>query len=96
MKRKETIEKITLSNSEHFAGWINRKQTNLQSTVNTMWETCTQILHFSNGNKRTFAWIITSTIKQWEFTKMKLVDWRMLMVNTANIDCIEVFSDNKD
>lgn len=68
---------------------------NLQSTVNTMGETVTQILHFANGNKRTFGGIITSTIKQGEFSKMMLKDGRMLMVNTANIDCIEIFPEKE-
>jgi hypothetical protein len=56
-----------------------------------MGETVTQIIHFSGGNKRTFNNILTATIKQGEFTKMKLQDGRMLMVNTANVDCIEIF-----
>ena len=67
---------------------------NLQSSVNNIWETVTQIIHFANWNKRTFEGIISETIKQWEFTKMRLKDWRMLMINTANVDCIEVFKEN--
>lgn len=69
---------------------------NLQSTVNTMGETVTQIIHFAKGNKRTFSGVITSTLKQGEFTKMKLTDGRMLMVNTANVDCIEIFTENNN
>lgn len=61
-----------------------------------MGKTVTQIIHFSNGNKRTFSGIITETIKQGEFTKMNLVDGRMLMINTANVDCIEVFDETTD
>jgi hypothetical protein len=61
-----------------------------------MGETVTQIIHFSNGNKRTFSGIITSTIKQGEFTKMQLTDGRMLMINTANVDCVEVFNEHID
>lgn len=64
---------------------------NLHSTVNSMGKTVTQIIHFQNGNKRTFSGIITESIKQGEFTKMHLLDGRMLMINTANVDCIEVF-----
>ena len=67
----------------------------LHSTVNSMGKTVTQIIHFSNGNKRTFSGILTDSIKQGEFTKMMLVDGRMLMVNTANVDCIEVFNEKK-
>ncbi len=61
-----------------------------------MGKTVTQIIHFSNGNKRTFTGIMTETIKQGEFTKMQLIDGRMLMVNTANVDCIEVFDESID
>ena len=68
----------------------------LHSTVNSMGKTVTQIIHFSNGNKRTFSGILTDSIKQGEFTKMMLVDGRMLMVNTANVDCIEVFNERID
>lgn len=62
-----------------------------------MGKTVTQIIHFSNGNKRTFSGIITETIKQGEFTKMTPKDGRMLMINTANVDCnvdcIEIFNE---
>jgi hypothetical protein len=74
----------------------NRRVPNLHSTINSMGKTVTQIIHFSNGNKRTFSGIITETIKQGEFTKMTLKDGRMLMVNTANVDCIEVFDESID
>ena len=66
---------------------------NLQSSVNKLGETVTEIIHFSNGNKRTFGGIITTTIKQGEFTKMDTTDGRMILVNTANVDCIEVFKE---
>lgn len=61
-----------------------------------MGKTVTQIIHFTNGNKRTFSGIITETIKQGEFTKMMLTDGRMLMINTANVDCVEIFDENVD
>lgn len=64
---------------------------NLQSNVNSIGEVVTEIIHFSGGNKRTFSGIKSESIKQGEFTKMDLVDGRRLMVNTANVDCIEVF-----
>lgn len=67
---------------------------NLQSTVNDLGRYVTQIIHFSGWSKRTFWGIDTSTIKQWEFTKMKTKDGRMLMINTNNVDCIEVFSED--
>lgn len=67
------------------------KTVNLQSTVNMMWEMTTQILHFVGGEKRTFEHIVSSTIKQGEFTKMKTKDGRLLMINTKNVLMIEVF-----
>jgi len=69
---------------------------NLHSTINSMGKTVTQIIHFSNGNKRTFSGIVSESIKQGEFTKMNLRDGRMLLVNTANVDCIEVFDESID
>lgn len=68
---------------------------NLQSTVNKMWDTVTQIIHFSWGNKRTIHWVITSTIKQGEFTKFETTKGIMWMINTANVDCVEVFTDKE-
>lgn len=68
---------------------------NLESTVNKMGETVTQIIHFSHGNKRTFHGIISSSIKDGAFTKMMTKDGRMLMINADNVDCIEVFSEKK-
>lgn len=68
----------------------------LQSTVQHLGKTVTQIIHFTNGNKRTFSGIITESIKQGEFTKMMLKDGRMLMINTANVDCVEVFNETVD
>lgn len=53
----------------------------------------TQIIHFSGGNKRTFEGIHADSIKQGEFTKL-MMDDRMLLINTVNVDCIEVFPEN--
>lgn len=64
----------------------------LKSSVEKQGKYVTQIIHFAGGNKRTFENIDTSTIKQGEFTKMKLKDGRLLMINTNNVDCVEVFS----
>lgn len=64
---------------------------NYKSTVTQQWRYVTQIIHFIGDVKRTFERIDTHTIKQWEFTKMKLEDGRMLMINTKNVLCIEIF-----
>lgn len=66
----------------------------LKSSTEKLGKTVTQIIHFAGGNKRTFEGIVTDTIKQGEFTKMMLKDGRMLMVNTANVDCIEIFEES--
>ena len=64
---------------------------NLKSTVNKQWSVVSQVIHFSDWNKRTFHGILTDTIQDWAFCKFKTVDWRLVMVNTNNVDCIEVF-----
>ncbi len=69
---------------------------NLNSTITNVGKKVTQIIHFSHGNKRTFTGILTDTVKQGEFTKMMLEDGRMLLVNTQNVDCIEVFSEDDE
>ncbi len=69
----------------------NKRSTSLKSTTEQVGNVVTQIIHFSNGNKRTFKNIITSSITQGEFTKMMTTDGRMIMVYTANVDCVEVF-----
>lgn len=66
---------------------------NLKSSINKVGDSVTQIIHFSGGNKRTFKGILTDTISQGEFTKMTLKDGRMLLVNTQNVDCVEVFKE---
>ena len=65
---------------------------NTKSTVNEVGKLTTQIIHFSHWNKRTFSNIISSSIKDWTFTKLKLTDGRMIMVNSKNVDLIEVFN----
>ena len=62
-----------------------------KSSVENLGKTVTQIIHFTNGNKRTIEHIITATIKQGEFTKFNVLDGRMFMINTPNVDMIEVF-----
>ena len=63
----------------------------LKSTVGKIGKLVTQIIHFSGGNKRTITNIISSTIKQGEFTKMLRKDGTMIMINTKNVDMVEVF-----
>jgi signal transduction histidine kinase len=76
--------------------YYNLPMPNLHSTVNSLGKKLTQIINFSGGNKKTFSGILTDSIKQVEFTKMTLKDGRMLMINTGNVDCIEVFDESVD
>ena len=55
--------------------------------------TVTQIVHFKDGVKRTFRGIRPETIQQGQFTKFKLKDGSMIMINDKNVLCIEVFTE---
>ena len=66
----------------------------LQSTIKEQGKTVTQIIHFINGEKRTFEDIKTDSIKQGQFTKFKTTDDRLIMINDKNVLCIEVFKQN--
>lgn len=63
----------------------------LKSTTKKQGEFVTQIIHFINGEKRTFEGIRTDNIKQGQFTKLETKDGRLLMINDKNVLCIEVF-----
>jgi len=69
---------------------------NLQSSVNIQGKYVTQIIHFVGGVKRTYHGIDTESIKQGQYTKMKLKDGSMLVVNDVNVLAIEVFSEESD
>lgn len=72
---------------------------NLKSSVNDVGDEwgnyVTQIIHFIDGQKRTFHGVDSRTIKQGQFTKFKLKDGRYLMINDANVLCIEIFNESK-
>lgn len=63
----------------------------LKSTTKKQGKFVTQIIHFINGEKRTFEGIRTDNIKQGQFTKLETKDGRLLMINDKNVLCIEVF-----
>ena len=67
---------------------------NLKSTVNEQGETVTQIIHFIDGVKRTYHGILSESIKQGQFTKMRCKDGTMLMINDSNVLCIEIFKED--
>ena len=66
----------------------------LQSSLKKKGKYVTQIIHFVNGVKRTYHGILSESIKQGQFTKMKCKDGTMLMINDINVLCIEVFSED--
>jgi len=69
---------------------------NTYSTVNIQGEYVTQIIHFIGGIKRTYYGIESKSIKQGQFTKLKTKDGYMIMVNDANVLCVEVFKESND
>jgi len=68
---------------------------NLQSTTKSQGEIVTQIIHFINGEKRTFENILTSSVKQGQFTKLVTLDGRLIMINDKNVLCVEVFKQDE-
>jgi len=68
----------------------------LKSTVNEYGEVVTQIIHFKGGIKRSFQGILSDSIKQGQFTKMRMKDGRMLMINDENVLCIEIFKEENN
>lgn len=66
---------------------------NLQSTVNNIGKTTTQIFHFVGGEIRTFHGILSEEIKDGRFLKLKTKDGRMLIINWKNILMTEVFAE---
>jgi hypothetical protein len=64
----------------------------LHSTIKSQGEIVTQIIHFINGEKRTFENIISTSVKQGQFTKLKTTDGKLIMINDKNVLCIEVFN----
>lgn len=70
-------------------------QPNTLSTTQQVWHFVTQIIHFSGGQKKTFHNIDTTSIKDGTFTKMRDSEWRLIMVNGNNVDCIEVIKEEE-
>ena len=68
---------------------------NLKSSINSQGETVTQIIHFVGDVKRTYHGIISESVKQGQFTKLKCTDGTMLMINDKNVLCVEIFPENK-
>lgn len=66
----------------------------LQSSVKNQGKYVTQIIHFVNGEKRTFENIDSESIKQGQFTKLLTKDGRLILINDKNVLCIEVFQES--
>jgi len=69
--------------------------TNLKSSVNKKGRYVSQILHFINGEKRTFENVDTHSLKQGQFTKFETKDGRLVMINDKNILCIEIIKEDE-
>ena len=71
-------------------------KTNLKSSITEKGKYVSQILHFINGEKRTFNEVDTHSIKQGQFTKFETKDGRLIMVNDKNVLCIEIITEEDD
>jgi hypothetical protein len=64
---------------------------NLKSSANKQGKVVTEIIHFSDGSKKTIEGILTETIRQGQFTQFMLTDGRLIYINDRNVNMIEVF-----
>lgn len=65
----------------------------LKSSVEKRGKRVTQIITMLGGYKKTFRGIKTETIEQGEFTHFETEDDRLVMINTSNVLCVEVFKE---
>ena len=68
--------------------------TNLLSSIEKKGKYVTQIIHFKGGCKKTIHGVDTTSVEQGQFTKFKCRDGSMIVVNDANVLCVEVFKEN--
>tara|TARA_Y100000389_G_scaffold182947_1_gene199988 strand:- start:334 stop:555 length:222 start_codon:yes stop_codon:yes gene_type:complete len=73
---------------------MRKNNDDLKSSLKEIGSKVTQIIHFIDGEKRTFYGIDTSKIKQGQFTKIYQQDGTMIMINDKNVLCIEVFKED--
>lgn len=71
-----------------------RVMTDLQSSMKKQGKWISQVIHFVDGQKRTFENIDSRCIKQGQFTKLTTKDGRFILVNDQNVLCIEVFKEH--
>ncbi len=67
----------------------------LNSSVKQVGKHVTQCIHFVGGEKRTFNGVISSSLKQGQFTKFKCKNGITVMVNDKNVLCIEIFEEKE-
>ena len=65
----------------------------LKSSITKKGKYVSQVLHFVGGEKRTFNYVDTDSIKQGQFTKFETKDGRLVMINDKNILCIEIIKE---
>ena len=67
---------------------------NLLSSITKKGKYVTQIVHFMNGYRKTIHEVDTHSIEEGKFTKFKVKDGRMILVNEKNVLMIEVFEED--
>lgn len=65
----------------------------LKSSVGNKGPLVTKIYHFAHGEKKTIHGVKTDTIEQGEFVKYETDDGRMILVNTDNVNLVEIFKE---
>ena len=75
---------------------IKTSSIDLKSSVKAQGQYVTQIIHFVGGEKRTFDGIVVDSIRQGQFTKFKLKNGSMILINDSNVLMIEVFEEGKE
>lgn len=66
------------------------QNTNLQSAVNRVGSSVTEIIAFRDGSKKTFKGVITESLEQGEFTKFQTKTIPLVAIHTKNVNYFEV------
>lgn len=69
------------------------KKANLQSSTQELGKHVTEIIHFRGGDKLTFTGIDTESVQDGAFCKMDRKNGSRIMINTKNVNCVEVFKE---
>ena len=68
---------------------------NLLSSTTKQGRYVTKIIHFKDGYRKTIHDVDTHSIEEGKFTKFKVKDGRMILVNEKNVLMIEVFPEDE-